>query len=316
MSEIPTLAEYVADDWAPRFRKLKATTQVTTKYALDKWLIPQWGETTLDQISRRDIYRWFDRLSDRTPANANRMLAVLQGILSHAVQREVIEKNPARGIRNNKIQHRTRFLSLDELQRVHRALDSYPARGYTGRQQVDIIRLLILTGMRCSEVSQMRWMEVIYSVRDGLPDRLQLVDSKTGPRALPISGPAAVILHRQPSRGRSPWVFPNRRVDSPDPRSKHIGIWWVRIRKDADVTDVRLHDLRHTFASHAAMRGVPMAVLARLLGHTTERVTARYAHISEKAARDATDLMGGVLTPSLIPDDRRTSIASFLRPGA
>lgn len=306
----PTLAEYVAEDWAPRFAQLKPSTQQRSMQGLKRHLLPWFGTVPLDQITRRMVYRWFDEHSQRAPADANRTLAVLQGILSHAVEREVIDKHPALRMKMNHVPGRTRFLDHGEINRLHEALDNYPARSESGRQQVDVIRILLLTGMRCSEVSQLAWSEVkaedsagrtqkalTYASNWNLrkPTRLELSDSKTGPRTVPIGLPVATILQRQPSIGVSPWVFPDPRDESGiRPRSRHICAWY-KIRATAALGDVRLHDLRHTFASHAAMRGVPLPVLASILGHSAERVTARYSHITDRAAAAAAESTCGML---------------------
>ena len=302
---IPTFREYVNEDWAPRFRKLKPSTQKRTEQGLRRHLLPRFGDTQLTEITRRDIYRWFDSHSETAPADANRTLAILQGILSHAVEREIISISPANRIKTNRIPPRTRFLNQDEIQRLHRALDDYPVRIESGRQQVDILRILLMTGMRCSEVSQMQWQEVVYGPANlgPYPIRIDLKDSKTGARSLPVSRTVGVLIHEQPSREQSRWVFPNRCADASKPRSKHITAWY-RIRKVAGLGDVRIHDLRHTFASHAAMNGVPIPVIARLLGHSTTRVTSRYMHMSDESARDATAKMEGLLNRDIVPIGR------------
>ena len=126
------------------------------------------------------------------------------------------------------------------------------------------------------------WSEV----QDGM---LALVDSKTGPRKVPLSSQARAILDRQP-RGESPFVFPSP-VDRARPRGAHLSFWY-RVRREAGIEDCRLHDLRHTHASHAVMNGVPVPVVSRLLGHSNVQMTLRYAHLADRDIEAAAERVG------------------------
>ena len=184
------------------------------------------------------------------------------------------------GIAPNRRPKLTRFLSRKEIVRLHRALDGQD--GSANRQQADMIRLLLLTGCRRGEIVRLRWSEI----RD---DTLMLADSKTGPRKVPLNSQARRILERQP-RGGSPFVFPSPRDLS---RSRHPDIeLWYRVRKEAGIEDVRLHDLRHTYASHAVMNGVPVPVVSRMLGHSNVRMTLRYAHLGDREIEAAAERVG------------------------
>ena len=154
--------------------------------------------------------------------------------------------------------------------------------GGTSWQQADIIRLLLLTGCRKGEIVQLRWSEV----DDG---RLILQESKTGRRTVPLSTKARAVLERQP-RGTSPFVFPSPR-DPSRPRSRNLALWY-RVRHEAGIEEVRLHDLRHTVASHAVMNGVPVPVVSRLLGHSNVRMTLRYAHLGDRDIERAAETVG------------------------
>ena len=153
--------------------------------------------------------------------------------------------SPARGIAKNPRPKLTRFLSTEEIERLHRVLDRLVGEQPSRRQQADVIRLLLLTGCRVGEILKLQWPEV-----DG--DRLNLADTKTGPRRVWLSQAAQAILARQP-RAASPYVFPSpRHSDKP---LSHSLCLWRRARKEAGLDDVRLHDLRHTVASQAVARG-------------------------------------------------------------
>ena len=152
-----------------------------------------------------------------------------------------------------------------------------------GAAQADIIRLLLLTGCRKSEIVRLRWSEVRGNV-------LALADAKTGPRTVPLNTQARRILERQ-RRGESPFVFPSPR-DPSRPRGPELSLWY-RVRREAGFEDVRLHDLRHTHASHAVMNGVPVPVVSRLLGHSNTRMTLRYAHLGDREIEQAAERVGG-----------------------
>ena len=166
-----------------------------------------------------------------------------------------------------------------------------------GREQADIIRLLLFTGCRRGEVLGLRWSEVH-------PDALMLADSKTGPRKVPLNSQARAVLRRRPRNG-SPFVFPSPQ-DPSRPRSRNLALW-NRVRREAGIEDVRLHDLRHTVASHAAMNGVPLPVVSRLLGHSNPRTTLRYAHLGDREIEAAAERVGesiAAIMDSGIPEDR------------
>ncbi len=121
---------------------------------------------------------------------------------------------------------------------------------------------------------------------------LSLGDSKTGPRTVPLNSQARRILDRQP-RTVSPLVFPSPR-DASRPRGPELALWY-RIRREACIEDVRLHDLRHTMASHAVMNGVPVPVVSRLLGHSNVQMTLRYAHLADRDVEAAAERTGAAM---------------------
>ena len=148
-----------------------------------------------------------------------------------------------------------------------------------------IIRLLLLTGCRASEIRTLQWRDL----RDG---HLHLRDSKTGPRTVWLSTPSRGVLDGLPKTSR--WVFPSPRASGPVSKTA-VENHWFRVRSDAGLNDVRLHDLRHTYASLAVMTGETVPVVGRLLGHKDSETTLKYAHLSETTVRDAADMMGNFL---------------------
>ena len=277
----PLFRDFVEGPWKEaHFDRYKPSSRRSTGIVLARRILPAFGSKPLDRIARADVARWFDAYSRDAPGGANRALDTLRQIMNFAIARGHIGTNPARGIARNRRPRLDRFLSREEVERLHRALDGQTRE--SSRQQADMIRLLLLTGCRRGEIVGLRWSEV-----DG--DRLALVDSKTGPRTVPLNSRARNILERQP-RGESPFVFPSPR-DPSRPRWPELPLWY-RVRKEAGIEDVRLHDLRHTHASHAVMNGVPVPVVSRLLGHSNVKMTMRYAHLGDRDIEQAAERVG------------------------
>ena len=277
----PLFRDFVEGAWKEaHFEGYKPSTRKGVRSVLDRQLLPAFGSKPLDRIVPEQIGRWFDRFSRTAPGNANHALDLLRSIMNFAIARGHLETDPARAVERNPRQVLTRFLSREEIARLHRVLDSQTRD--SRREQADIVRLLLLTGCRRSEIVGLRWSEVDR-------DRLVFADSKTGPRIVPLNTQARRILQRRP-RGVSPFVFPSPR-DPARPRSRNLAFWY-RARREAGIEDVRLHDLRHTHASHAVMNGVPVPVVARLFGHTDVRTTLRYAHLGDREIEDAAERIG------------------------
>ena len=280
----PLFRDFVAGSWTTAcLDRCKPSTQRGFRALIKRQLLPAFGARRLDSIARIDAIRWFETRSREAPGAANKALELLRQILNHAIVCGHIATNPARGIRCNPGRKMTRFLSREEIGRLHRVLDRYAGGSVSQAQQADIIRLLLLTGCRRGEI--------VYLRRDEVKgDRLELADSKTGPRTVPLNAGARDILDRRLRQTDSPWVFPSV-TDPSRPRAREPGLWHA-VRREAGIEDVRLHDLRHTVASQAAMNGVPLPVIARLLGHSDVRMTVRYAHVGDREIEAAAERVG------------------------
>ena len=281
----PLFREFVEGEWKrAHFDGYKASSQRGAGYVMAAKILPAFGSRPLDRITPHQVRRWFEDYSKAAPGGANRSLALLRQILNFAVACGHIDGNPTQGIRPNRRSLPDRFLSRDEITRLHRVLDAQT--GNANRQQADIIRLLLLTGCRKAEIVRLRWSEVQN-------DMIALTDSKTGPRNVPLNAPAIAVLRHQPRCG-SAFVFPSP-LDPSRPRNDDLPLW-SRVRREANIEDVRLHDLRHTHASYAVMNGVPIPVVSRLLGHSNVSNTLRYAHLGDKEIEDAAELVGQSLS--------------------
>jgi integrase len=208
---------------------------------------------------------------------AARTIATLSSVFSYAMDEEWIDKNPCRGVKVRPDQKCERFLSEAEAGRLGEVLKEWDTDG-AAKTAVPIIRLLSLTGARRSEITNLKWLDFDQGF-------LRLGDSKTGHSIRPLSSMALNVLKALP-REHPKWVFPSATGDTP---FQGIGKLWRKIRKDADLEDVRLHDLRHSFASFGAANGLSLPMIGALLGHRNYSTTQRYAHLTNHAAREAAD---------------------------
>lgn len=268
--------------------KKKASSVAQDQLLMRVTLLPMLGQRNIRDITYADISKLHASLS-KTPYKANRCIALLSKMFSLAEQWGVRDRhsNPCRDITKYKERRRERFLSPDEIKRLAETLDRSCDRG-VNPQSIAIIRLLLLTGARKSEIIGLEWSEVDLPRR-----RLAKKDSKTGQKVIPISQPAADIIQRIPRLGDSPFVFPAARGNG---HFQGLTKDWLNMRSRAGLEDVRLHDLRHTFASISIERGVPIAVLSRILGHASITTTERYAHLADDPLRGAVDEVSSALS--------------------
>ena len=288
-SAVPTFGEFAAGPGRSCFDRGKPSTRKTAARVVAARLLPAFGSQPLDRITRAGVNRWFDECSRTTPGAANRALNLLCRILNHAIVCGHLQTNPARGIKWNPGRKLTRFLSREEVGQLHRALENHDRGRPSRARQADVIRLLLLTGCRKSEILTLRWQDV-----DG--DTINLIDAKTGPRRVFLNAAARAVLERQP-RSESTYVFPAP-TNSKRPLSHHLPLW-RSVRGEAGIGDVRLHDLRHTFASHAVLEGVPLPVVSRLLGHKRPSMTLRYAHVGDRETEAAAERIGMAIARAL-----------------
>ena len=278
------LFEAVAEEVFCRYGRhwKPGTMRVNRKY-FENTILPRFRGRNIADITKRDVQDWFASLH-ATPVAADRSAPILSVIMR---QSEIYGyrpegSNPCAGIRRYRRKGRERFLSEPELRRLGSVLDGQEAR-YP--RETAFIRLLLLTGCRKGEIATLAWSDY----REG---RLFLRDGKTGPRTVWLSSPARTILDGLPRQGR--WVFPSPRQRGPVSVTV-FDLFWSRVRKEAGLADVRLHDCRHTYASIAIMGGETITATARLLGHNDAQTTLKYAHLSDSSVREATDALAGVL---------------------
>lgn len=269
--------EYAREFWRDYSRHWKPATQSKNKRVLRNELLPTFGCLTLREVRRSDIIRWRDSLAAR-PGVFNRALPVLAVMMNYAEQLgyRLRGSNPARRIPRFKRTPMERFLSDREYRRLSQVLEQAPP---TERLAAAAIQLLIYTGARRSEIRLLRWDQV-------REDRLVLEDSKTGSKVVYLNAPARAVLQDLSASRSSVLVFPAKRSKR---RPITLDPTWFRLRRRALLPDVRLHDLRHSFASIAIRQGMSLDLIGKLLGHALPETTARYAHLADDAILDAAD---------------------------
>jgi integrase len=248
-----------------------------------------WMTRRLSDIKLDDVTRAHVRIGATKPVEANRAVQLLRGMFYAAIKGGIWRgDNPAKGIRAFKEQRRERFLTPDELQRVNEALIEETDGNWKSRAYFP---LLLLTGLRRSELASLRWDCVDMNSRT-----LRLPETKTGKtHTEPISSPAVQILEGLPSRGMSEWLFP---AESASGHMADPFPMWDRIRKRAGVPDVRIHDLRHTLASWMVAQGFSLPMIGRALNHARAATTERYAHLQLEPVRQALEATALLMFPA------------------
>lgn len=245
------------------------------------YILPKLGNFRLSEISTADVQRLHHQLR-HIPTTANRVLAIVMTMMNFAERwgYRPSGSNPTRYVVKFPEARRERLLSPDEPRRLGDALRE-AARDGANPSAIACIQLLILTGCRLSEILNLRW-----DYLDIGAGCLRLPDSKTGAKIVPLGAPAIDLLRAMPRHSGNPFVCPGVNRGS---AFVGIGKPWHDIRTRAGLVDLRIHDLRHAFASTGLQVGESLAIIGRLLGHSTPTMTARYAHLAPDPARTAAD---------------------------
>lgn len=268
---------------------LKPSTQKQYRWLIEKCIVPHIGKLRVIDITRSDIER-LRRLLSVTPRNANQAVSLLSTIFNRQEALRLLppSANPCASIRPFKTKRLERFLSGSEIDALAKTLDKFEREGRATAHAIAAVRLLITTGCRKNEICRLRWDEVDFERRE-----LRLSDSKTGAKRVPLNTSAVDILSEIPRLPDNEYVIVGHEPGAPLIGLQHI---WERIRAAAGLNDVRIHDLRHTFASVAISSGIPLALVGRLLGHATPQATSRYAHLADEPVREASERVGNAVT--------------------
>lgn len=277
---------------------------------LDGIILPKLGRIRASSVGRADVVKLHNSLKD-TPYRANRVLALLHKMFNLAIADDKgawgMASNPAHGVQRFHEEKRERWLSEEELQRLAEALESYPdkcaseakvsekQRAYLRKEAhraVNAIRLTMVTGCRSDEALTAKWAD--FDLGRGVWTKPSHHTKEKKTEHVPLSAQALTLLESLPHDGD--YLFPGRSGRKSE--GKHLTTLknqWGKIREMADLGGTRIHDLRHSFASHLVSSGVSLPIVGKLLGHTQVQTTQRYAHVADDPQREAANKFPQVL---------------------
>ena len=290
----PTMAvvaeRYMRDHVRPRCR---ASSAAVYRRALDKHILPALGELPVGAVGRAHVTDLHYAMRG-APHAANMALKIVGKMLSLAVEWGLREAgpNPCRAVRPYRTRSRERFLTDAEYRRLGRALDLLETRGRVSRHAAAAIRLLVLTGCRRNEVLELRWDDV-----DRAAGELRLRDGKTGARMVPLTPAVRGVLESIPRVPDNPWVIVVRK---PGARLANVSDPWALVLAEAGIDGVRIHDLRHSWASRALALGESLSMIGKLLGHSRIETTARYAHLERDTEKASAAKVGGSIGSDIL----------------
>jgi len=284
--EAPSVADLAARYLDEHARAKKRPSSVRMDQAnLRLHVLPTLGRMKVAAVTRPDIANLHHSMRDR-PGAANRVLALLSKMFNLAEKWSIRPdgSNPCRHVERYRERKMERFLSAEELGRLGTVLAEAERTATERPSVIAAIRLLIFTGARLGEILGLRWVHVDFEWTC-----IRLPESKTGAKVIHLSAPALEVLNGVERREDNPWVIAGREQGKP---LVNLRKPWHRIREAAGLADVRLHDLRHSFASVGAASGLSLPMIGALLGHSQPATTARYAHLAADPLKQATRIIG------------------------
>ena len=290
----PTVAEVVE-----RFRKdhiavrLKPSSAQRLESVIRWHILPAFGNRPMAGIERTEVLALHQRMSG-TPNQANRVLRTLSLMYTLSQDWGLLPagRNPCTGVTKYPDRKRERFLTDAEFERLGDVLRDAENRGGASASTIAAIRLLMLTGCRKSEILTLRWEHV-----DHENGELKLPDTKTGARTIVLPQAAVQVLENIPRTQGNPWVIAGRK---PGTQLKGLDVGWRTLRARAGLEDVRIHDLRHSYASRALALGESLPMIGKLLGHRQIETTARYAHLADDSVHVSAERIADSLYEDLL----------------
>lgn len=297
----PTLAElaerYMTDHCEGR---CKDSTMEAHRWLLKKFILPSLGRLALREVETADIDRLHQDLKP-TPYNANRTLGLLKAMFGKAEVWKLIGhgQNPAIAVKPFREQKRQRFLDLDELKRLMQTLAEMEEEGSVSPGAATIYRLLILTGARLNEIRTLRWADVKRDQRMIVLEEHKADDK--GAKTIPLNEPTLRLLDSLPRTAGSTYVV----ASDKDKPLVNLQKPWRRVRSRANLKGLRIHDLRHSFASFAIRRKASLPEVGGLLGHRSLQSTSIYAHLATDPLQAVSEAVGELISPSLLLEGPR-----------
>ena len=253
---------------------LRPTTQADYRLIVEREILPALGKLRVTDVTLQDIERLHRKISERAPYQANRVAAVVSALFAKAIRWKMAKENPARGLERNPEHSRARYLANGETSRLLEALDRY-----RDQTVADLLRVMLYTGCRRGEAMTMKWADIV----DGTWSKPYSATKQKRAHIVPLSPAVQVILARQPRTGEL--VFPSTTTEW----RGRIRRAWDAITRDAKIEGLRLHDLRHSFASTLVNAGLSLSVIGGMLGHSRVTTTSRYAHLFKGTLQSAAD---------------------------
>jgi integrase len=286
----------------------KASTLATDKGRIERHIKPLLRKKLASSMSSSDVERFMrDVANGKTAAviktglrgraivkggkgTAARTVGLLGGIFTFAQRRKLRADNPVRGVKRYADRKNERFLSPLEISTLGEALRIVESEG-SNVAAITIIRLLIFTGARKSEIATLKWSEVDFDRKC-----LRLADSKTGAKVIPLGPPSFAILETLKKKKVSPFVFPAEAGVNHFQGTEKV---WKKVKMKTGFEKLRLHDLRHSFASFALSEGNTLPIIGKLLGHADIKTTSRYAHLADNPVKIAADNISNAIETAL-----------------
>jgi integrase len=299
MRDAPTVGDLAERFLAEHVTRRRPSTQLAYRIVLRKYILPRLGPRKVAAVEFEDVERLHAAVSRQHPTQANRVLAVTAKMFALAAKWKLRPDNPCKGIERNREHQRRRYLRPDELARLTKALAQD-----RNQETCDVLRLLLLTGARRSEVLFAKWDQ--FDLTSGIWSKPHSSTKQARGHIVPLSAPALALLAARFNKRHddSPWLFPGRK-DRPRKDTRHV---WARVLKRAGIHGLRIHDLRHSYASHLVNAGFSLPVIGQLLGHSQVTTTSRYAHLYDDVQRQAVERVGAIVTGSpaeIMPLSRR-----------
>jgi integrase len=297
--EAPTvneLCDRYLEEHASKKRTSKGDASIIRLYVR-----PRLGSRKVDSVTFADVDRLHREVSKNGLYQANRLVALLSKMFALSIKWKMRTDNPAKGVERNHEERRYRYLSGEELRRLTEALAAHPSQS-----AANAVRLLLLTGARRGEVLSATWDQ--FDLEVGVWTKPSSHTKQKREHRVPLSAPARQLLaEMRASPSPSPYLFPSRSGDGP---TVEIKTSWASVCKAAGIKGVRLHDLRHTYASVLASAGLSLPVIGALLGHSQPSTTHRYSHLFDDPLRAATERAGSIITGN---GDRAAEVVSIER---
>lgn len=328
LREAPRVSDLIARYVEVHLAHLAKLNAADQRSMMNKFIAPAWGRMLVTEVSAYHVELLLNKVAEGrarpskakpnnrarklqgakpTPVRANRVGEVIRKMFAYAVKWGWRENNPAMGFRRRMESPRERFLSHEEIARLAAALDVAE-----DTRAADIIRMCMLTGARVGEVRQARFED--FNLEHLTWTKPATTTKQRRVHRVPISDQAAAIvrLRRQVMLAGCPWLFPG---DTPGQPVQEVRRFWQRIQREAAIEEVRIHDLRHTFASLLVSGGASLEMIGKLLGHSQMQTTQRYAHLMDSPLRAGVDAVANAFKPQPRLVHSAPASSSLMPPG-